>query len=35
VIGGFVRDYLLERGSPKDIDVVVLGSGISLAKKAL
>jgi len=33
VIGGFVRDYLLERGSPKDIDVVVLGSGISLAKK--
>jgi len=32
VIGGFVRDYLLERGSPKDIDVVVLGSGISLAK---
>lgn len=33
VIGGFVRDYLLERRSPKDIDVVVLGSGISLAKK--
>jgi poly(A) polymerase len=33
VIGGFVRDYLLERGSPKDIDVVVLGSGISLARK--
>ena len=33
VIGGFVRDYLLERGSPKDIDVVVIGSGISLAKK--
>ncbi|MDA9253052.1 CCA tRNA nucleotidyltransferase [Flavobacteriaceae bacterium] len=33
VIGGFVRDYLLERGSPKDIDVVVLGSGIYLAKK--
>jgi len=33
VIGGFVRDYLLERGSPKDIDIVVLGSGISLAKK--
>jgi poly(A) polymerase len=33
VIGGFVRDYLLERGSPKDSDVVVLGSGISLAKK--
>jgi len=33
VIGGFVRDYLLERRSPKDIDVVVLGSGISLARK--
>lgn len=32
VIGGFVRDYLLERGSPKDIDVVVVGSGIALAE---
>lgn len=32
VIGGFVRDYLLERGSPKDIDVVVVGSGILLAE---
>lgn len=35
VIGGFVRDYLLKRGTPKDIDVVVLGSGITLAEKLL
>jgi poly(A) polymerase len=33
VIGGFVRDFLLERGEPKDIDVVAVGSGIELAKK--
>ena len=33
VIGGFVRDYLLKRGIPKDIDVVAVGSGIELAKK--
>src|SRR5690606_28801745 len=33
VIGGFVRDFLLERGEPKDIDVVGEGSGIELAKK--
>lgn len=33
VIGGFVRDYLLERGSPKDIDIVAIGSGIEIAKK--
>lgn len=33
VIGGFVRDYLLKRGTPKDIDIVVIGSGIELAKK--
>lgn len=32
VIGGFVRDYLLQRGTPKDIDIVAIGSGIELAK---
>jgi len=31
VIGGFVRDYILERNSKKDIDVVAVGSGIELA----
>jgi len=33
VIGGFVRDLLLDRGIPKDIDIVAVGSGIDLAKK--
>ncbi|WP_422860479.1 CCA tRNA nucleotidyltransferase [Flagellimonas sp. S174] len=33
VIGGFVRDYLLNRGTPKDIDIVAIGSGIQLAQK--
>ncbi len=33
VIGGFVRDFLLQKGNPKDIDVVAIGSGIELAKK--
>ncbi|MET2984200.1 CCA tRNA nucleotidyltransferase [Aureibaculum conchae] len=34
VIGGFVRDFLLERNSgAKDIDIVTVGSGIELAKK--
>lgn len=33
VIGGFVRDYLLQRGNAKDIDVVAIGSGINLAKQ--
>ncbi len=33
VIGGFVRDYFLERGTPKDIDIVAVGSGIALANK--
>ncbi len=31
VIGGYVRDLLLQRAS-KDIDIVVVGSGIELAK---
>ncbi len=33
VIGGFVRDAILERGKAKDIDIVSLGDGIELAKK--
>jgi len=32
VVGGYVRDLLLERPS-KDIDIVVLGSGMELAEK--
>ena len=32
VIGGFVRDYFLERGQAKDIDIVAIGSGIELAQ---
>ena len=31
VIGGFVRDLLLERDFKKDIDIVAVGSGIELA----
>jgi len=34
VIGGWVRDCLLERNHPeKDIDIVVIGSGIDIARK--
>jgi poly(A) polymerase len=33
VIGGFVRDYILKRGTAKDIDIVAIGSGIALAKQ--
>lgn len=33
VIGGYVRDFILERGEVKDIDVVAVGSGIELAKE--
>ena len=33
VIGGFVRDCVLQRDFKKDIDIVVVGSGIELAKK--
>ena len=33
VIGGFVRDHILQRGDPKDIDIVAVGSGIELAQK--
>ncbi len=31
VIGGFVRDFILERPKPKDVDIVTVGSGIDLA----
>lgn len=33
VIGGFVRDYILNRGEAKDIDIVAVGSGIELAQE--
>lgn len=33
VIGGYVRDFLLDREKPKDIDIVAVGSGIDLANK--
>lgn len=33
VIGGFVRDFILQRGTAKDIDIVVVGNGIDLALK--
>jgi poly(A) polymerase len=31
VIGGYVRDFILEREKSKDIDIVAVGSGIDLA----
>jgi putative nucleotidyltransferase with HDIG domain len=33
VIGGFVRDFFLKRGTAKDVDIVAIGSGIDLAEK--
>jgi len=33
VVGGYVRDCLLNRGTPKDLDFVTVGSGIDLAKQ--
>ena len=33
IVGGFVRDLLIKKLDTKDIDIVVVGSGIELAKK--
>ena len=33
VVGGFVRDFILQRDFKKDIDIVTVGSGIDLAIK--
>ncbi len=33
VIGGYVRDYILNREKSKDIDIVAVGSGIELASE--
>ena len=33
VIGGFVRDYILQRQTATDVDIVSVGSGIELAQK--
>ena len=36
VVGGFVRDFLLNRVSDEpDIDIVVVGNGIEIARKVL
>ncbi|MCC2590867.1 CCA tRNA nucleotidyltransferase [Chryseobacterium sp. MFBS3-17] len=32
IVGGYVRDLLMKRGAPSDIDFVTEGSGIDLAK---
>ena len=31
VIGGYVRDFIMDRAKSKDIDIVAVGSGIDLA----
>ena len=35
VVGGFVRDLLLNKEGPKDIDILVIGDGIALSKKVV
>jgi len=32
VIGGYVRDFILDQGTHKDVDIVAVGSGIELAQ---
>ena len=32
IVGGFVRDLILNRSVKKDIDIMCIGSGIDLAK---
>lgn len=33
VVGGFVRDVLLERGNDRDIDITVVGDGVEFARR--
>jgi len=33
VVGGFVRDVLLARGNDKDIDISIIGDGVTFAKR--
>src|ERR1051325_10993582 len=33
VVGGFVRDVLLGRGNDRDIDITVIGDGVSFARR--
>ena len=33
VVGGFVRDILLDRGNDRDIDITVIGDGVAFAKR--
>ncbi len=35
VVGGFVRDHMLQRNTGQDIDIVAVGDGVALAKKLL